>query len=248
MLKIGNLPLNIEGIYLFKANSGISLYSKTKYGIQEDMFSAFLSALKGFFSNLALGGLSSFSSDDYIIYLATSDNVLTALIVNNANKSDKYYTIGYQICKSFYENYKSIVNDNSPFWVPNKENFDIILEDLLANFDHSSSDIQRIVSIYNVDTNELLVPIEFINKAQLFSLDLFIVVNSITKKIYIIENSERNISSRLLYLANKASTTLNQKVYRSEFTIQHISDPMDFERIIGNISKILKNEIFNFNS
>ena len=224
------------------------MYSKTKYGIQEDMFSAFLSALKGFFSSLALGGLSSFSSDDYIIYLATSDNVLTSLIVNNANKSDKYYTICYQICKSFYENYKSIVKDNSPFWVPNKENFDIILEDLLANFDHSSSDIQRIVSIYNVDTNELLVPIEFKNKAQLFSLDLFFVVNSITKKIYIIENSERNISSRLLYLANKASTTLNQKVFRSEFTIQHISDPMDFERIIGNISKILKNERFNFNS
>lgn len=244
MLKTENLPKNILGIYLFKANSGITLYSQAKQYIQEDMFSAFLSALKGFFTNLDLGGLSSFSSDDYFIYLTSANNVLTALIINIEDKSDRFFTLGYEICNRFYEEYSTIVDDKMSFFVPNKDKFDSILEDILFNFDVTAQITNSYLSLFTVDNEGQLNPYEFITPQQLNVLDVFIVINTIVKKIFIIENPNRTISSRLLYLANKAATFINQMEYKSEFVIRNVSDPWDFERIVEQVSKLLLNESY----
>ena len=100
--------MGIEGVYIFKSDSGITLYSKKNVDVQEDLFSAFLSALKGFFNSFALGGLSSFASENYIVYLASNNNVLTALVVSNDDKSDKYFNIAFEICVEFFKEYKSV--------------------------------------------------------------------------------------------------------------------------------------------
>ena len=71
--------MTIEGVYIFKSDSGITLYSKKEVDVQEDLFSAFLSALKGFFNSFSLGGLSSFASENYIVYLPMINQTSTLI-------------------------------------------------------------------------------------------------------------------------------------------------------------------------
>jgi hypothetical protein len=62
--------MDIVAVLLFKSDSGSTLYSRKSKDVQEDLFSAFLTALKSFFSDFALGGLSTFASEEFIVYLA----------------------------------------------------------------------------------------------------------------------------------------------------------------------------------
>jgi hypothetical protein len=234
--------MKIAGVYIFKSDSGITLYSRRTVGVEEDLFSAFLSALKGFFSSFSLGGLSSFASENFIIYLASANNVLTALIVENNFKSDKYFSLAYEICLKFYENYKKVVDSQTSIHVPNKEAFDAILDAIVQKMDKNSENQQEFIKLYNVSKNGELEIFEFTSEDDLYKRPLFIVANFVTKQIFVIENPNATISSRLLFLANKSITNLNANEFKSEFTVRNVSDSWDLERVIKQVSTLLLHE------
>ena len=101
---------------------------------------------------------------------------------------------------------------------------------------------QELIKLYKLSKSNDLLPFEFINENQLFNQDLFVAVNVVTRQIFVIENAESNVSSRLLYLTNKAVTNLNQLEFKSEFAVRNVSDIWDFERLIGQITHILNKE------
>ncbi len=232
----------IKGVYIFKADSGITLFSKKKVDVQEDLFSAFLSALKGFFSSFELGGLSSFSSETYIFYIATVNNVLTALIVDSKFKSDKYFNLAYDISVQFYNDYSKFVDSKNAITVPGAENYSTKLDDLIAQFEQNDSGPQELINLFRITSSGELESFEFINQDNLFREELFIAVNLVTKKIFIVENDQQNVSSRKIFFANKAASKLNQESYKSEFSIRNVSDSWDLERIIEMISRLIKKE------
>ena len=196
VLKSEITPMSLKGIYIFKSDSGITLYSKKKVDVQEDLFSAFLSALKGFFSSFALGGLSSFASENFIFYIATAHNVLTALIVDNKAKSDKYFNLAYDISVKFYDTYKSLVDSKVGIKIPNKEQFDNVLDEMVTAFESSEPVQLDLIHLYKVTNNGDLVTFVFSDEDQLFKEELFVAVNVVTKKNYIVENSELCVSCR----------------------------------------------------
>ena len=138
--------MKIAGIHIVEAESGLSLYSKsTENLIQPDLFSAFLIALKGFFSDFSLGGLSNFASESYIIYLASVNKVLTVLIVEKAFKSDKYFNLAYEISIQFYQKYISIIDSNYKLVNKDEIHFDDILYKLLDFIDENEKDGQELI-------------------------------------------------------------------------------------------------------
>ena len=126
--QVNHVNSSIKGIFIFKVDSGITLYSEKMVDVQEDIFSAFLSAMKVFFNSLALGGLSSFSSENFTFYLTTENNCLTALVIDDKNKSDKFFNLAYEISVQFYKKYQNFVDTNMIINIPNKDHFDAILE------------------------------------------------------------------------------------------------------------------------
>ena len=243
--QINHFMISIKGIFIFKSDSGITLYSKKLVDVQEDLFSAFLSAIKVFFNNLSLGGLLSFSSENYTFYLATENNCLTAIVVDNKNRSDKFFSLAYEISVQFYKSYQTFVDSKNVFNIPNKDQFDIILAKLISKFDETSSQIPKVmIRLYNVSENGELEPFEYSCDKQLFEKEIFIALNLITKKIYIIENAFKDVPRRKVFLATRSVDNLNQKEYKSEFHITHVTNEWDFERITEMIHKLLKRESF----
>lgn len=235
--------MGIEGVYIFKADSGITLYSKKEVDVQEDLFSAFLSALKGFFNSFSLGGLSSFASENYIVYLASSNNVLTALIVDTKDKSDKFFNIAYDICTEFYKNYKQVVDTKSAVMVPNKENFDVVLQNIKDKYEDEETVVQHeLIQLYKVSNTGDLELFTYENEDQLYRESLFIALNFVTHQIFIVENPGNSPSNRLLFLAGKAVAEMNQKEFKSEFSVRNVSDPWDLERVISQIKNLITGE------
>ena len=234
----------IKGIYIFKSDSGITLYSKRMVNVQEDLFSAYLTALKGFFSRLALGGLSSVSSKNYFCYLATSNNVLTALIVDSNRKSDKYFNLAFSISTKFYHKYKNVI-ENNVFHLQGVDQFNKILDELISKTHKQENHGQQdIIHLYTVSKEGKLEKISYTNKNQLYNEDLFILVNLVTKQIFIVENSTKDISNSKLFLANKFASSLNHKVFKSGFHIRNVTDAWGFDRIIEMIHILVKKESF----
>jgi len=234
--------MDVDGIYIFKADAGTTLYSRRTKNVHEDLFSAFLTALQGFFSDFALGGLSSFTSDNYMIYLASSNNVLTSLIINKEQKSDKYYNLAFEISCQFYTEFKTTIDNPISLTLPNKNQVDSILESVFEEFEKLSEVQQEIVKLYEIDAQGELAIFDYINEEQLYNLSLFVAVNFVTKQIYVIENVEEGVSSRKLFLANKSVTNLNQREFKSQFTIRNVSDPWDFERVVEQVSNLLSKD------
>lgn len=234
-------PLKIKGIYIFRTESGITLFSRRMLDVQEDLVSAFISALKDFFNSFSLGGLCTFASENYIFYLASEYNVSTALIVDKNDKSERYFNIAYKISRNFYYKYKHYLEKDISLQIPNIEEFDSVVNEVLASTQESEQQ-KELIKLYKFNKSEELQSFIFESESQLFNLPLFVAVNSVTRKIFVVENNEANISNRVLYLTNKAVSSLNQMDYKSKFKIRNISDSWDFERIILEISKILKDE------
>ena len=236
----------IKGIYIFKSDSGITLYSKRKFDVQEDLFSAFLTALKSFFGSLALGGLSSFSSENFIFYLATANNCLTALVVDINHKSDKYFSLAYEISTQFYNKYQQVIDSKNALFIPGKEKFDEILDNIIRHFEQESEQYQQdLFHLYKITNSGELEQFPFINDEQLYNEELFLAVNLVTKRIFIVENASKNVSTRKLFLANRSASNLNQNEFKSEFQIRNVADEWDFERIIEMICKLVKRESFS---
>ena len=128
--------------------------------------------------------------------------------------------MAYEICIAFYSSYKQVVDSKNAVHVPNKENFDIVLQNIKDKYDDEVVVEQELIHLYKVTKTGELESFNFQNEDQLYNLNLFVALNFVTKQIFIVENPQNSPSNRLLFLAGKAISELNQKEFKSEFSVQ----------------------------
>ncbi len=93
--------MEIEGVIIFDAKSGIPLFSKLKSDIDPSLFSGFIAAIGHFSNELKLGGLSSFSTEEKVIFLAPHDNVVTALVAPKKPEYQQAYALAKELGMEF---------------------------------------------------------------------------------------------------------------------------------------------------
>ncbi len=93
--------MDIEGVIIFDAKSGIPLFSKLKGDIDPSLFSGFISAIGHFSNELKLGGLSSFSTENKVIFLAPHDRVVTALVAPKKPEYQEAYALAKELGMEF---------------------------------------------------------------------------------------------------------------------------------------------------
>jgi len=95
--------LDIEGIVIFDAASGIPLFSRMKTKIEPSLFSSFISAIGHFTKELEFGGLSSFTTEEKVIYLAPREKIITALIAPKKKEYQIAYSLANELGRQFEE-------------------------------------------------------------------------------------------------------------------------------------------------
>lgn len=96
--------MDIEGVVIFEANSGIPLYSRMKGKTDPSLFSGFVSAIGHFSKELRFGGLSSFTTEEKVIYLAPREKTITALIAPKKKEYQVAYSLANELGRRFEEN------------------------------------------------------------------------------------------------------------------------------------------------
>ena len=95
--------MDIEGVVIFEADSGVPLYSKMKGKTDPSLFSGFVSAIAHFSKQLKFGGLSSFTTEEKVIYLAPRDKTITALIAPKKKEYQEAYSLANELGRKFEE-------------------------------------------------------------------------------------------------------------------------------------------------
>jgi hypothetical protein len=93
--------MDIEGVVIFEAASGVPLYSKMKGKTDPSLFSSFVSAIGHFSKEMRFGGLSSFTTDEKVIYLAPRDKTITALISPKKKEYQEAYSLASELGRRF---------------------------------------------------------------------------------------------------------------------------------------------------
>lgn len=92
-------------VLILDNKSGLSLFSYLNEGSMDDnLFSGLITAIKEFTKELALGGLSSFRTDEKSIYLI-GRNFCTVALISSEEEFQKNYSIGYKIGQAFEDKY-----------------------------------------------------------------------------------------------------------------------------------------------
>jgi len=244
--------MQIEGVIIFDSNSGLLLFSKIDESVDSAMFSSFVWSIKEFFSELSLGGLSSFTTEDKTIFLASKSKIITAMITSGLPDYKKGYFTAFNICHDFASSYD--ISDSGVSDLSKYHGFSSHLEELLLI--HTSTDEQRTptksledpisselhgktVHIYTVDLQGDPIAINLTSKTDLSSYSILIIANTIIKRISVLENKE-GVSSQLLFYANRTADRLNNQLWKSEFQTQHISDPYDCENLIDQAKSLTR--------
>lgn len=95
--------MDIEGVVIFETATGIPLYSKMKGKTDPSLFSSFVSAIGHFSKQLKFGGLSSFTTDEKVIYLASRDKTITALITPKKKEYQEAFSLASELGRKFEE-------------------------------------------------------------------------------------------------------------------------------------------------
>jgi hypothetical protein len=95
--------MDIEGIIIFDAAAGIPLFSRMRTKIDPSLFSSFISAIGHFSKELQFGGLSSFTTEEKVIYLAPRDKIITALIEPKKKEYQQAYSLANELGRRFEE-------------------------------------------------------------------------------------------------------------------------------------------------
>jgi hypothetical protein len=124
--------LDIEGVVIFETKSGIPLYSKMKDHIDPNLFSSFVAAIGHFSRELKLGGLSSFSTEEKVIFLAATEKTITALITPKRSEYQVAYQLAANLGAQFEDRYEFEENIR-----PEKYNkFTIVVDDFMRKMKH----------------------------------------------------------------------------------------------------------------
>lgn len=95
--------MDIEGIVIFDAAAGVPLFSRMKTKTDPSLFSSFIAAIGHFSKELKFGGLSSFTTEEKVIYLAPRDKIITALISPKKKEYDQAYSLANELGRQFEE-------------------------------------------------------------------------------------------------------------------------------------------------
>jgi hypothetical protein len=101
--------MNVEGVVIFDSKSGVPLFSKLEKGIDPSLFSSFITAARHFSSELSLGGLSSFTTEEKVIFLAARGKTITALITPKSQEFQETYELACELGDQFENRFE--VND-----------------------------------------------------------------------------------------------------------------------------------------
>jgi len=123
---------NIEGIVIIDGESSIPLFSKLDSSIDDALFSAFLSAIKTFSSELNLGGLSSFSTDEKSVFLLGRTKIIIAIISPMDTNTEQLLSLGLKIGSAFEDRFESLFSEEN-YEITNFEEFSPILEHLISD-------------------------------------------------------------------------------------------------------------------
>jgi hypothetical protein len=95
--------MDIDGIVIFDAVTGIPLFSRLKGNTDPSLFSSFITAIGHFSKQLKFGGLSSFSTEEKTIYLAPREDIITALIAPKKKEYQEAYSLANELGRQFEE-------------------------------------------------------------------------------------------------------------------------------------------------
>ncbi|MFW9963870.1 MAG: hypothetical protein ACFFCX_09925 [Candidatus Sifarchaeia archaeon] len=95
--------MDIEGIIIFDAVAGVPLFSRVKTKTDPSLFSSFITAIGHFARELKFGGLSSFTTEEKVIYLAPRDKIITALIAPKKKEYQEAYSLANELGRQFEE-------------------------------------------------------------------------------------------------------------------------------------------------
>jgi len=93
--------MDIEGLVIFDAKSGIPLFSRLGRDIDSSLFSSFIAAIGHFTRELKLGGLASFTTEEKMIFLAARDTIITALIAPTRKEFQEAYALANELGEQF---------------------------------------------------------------------------------------------------------------------------------------------------
>jgi hypothetical protein len=93
--------MDIEGLVIFDAKSGIPLFSRLGRDIDPSLFSSFITAIGHFTRELKLGGLASFTTEEKMIFLAARETTITALIAPTRKEFQEAYSLASELGKQF---------------------------------------------------------------------------------------------------------------------------------------------------
>ncbi|MFW9964551.1 MAG: hypothetical protein ACFFCX_13355 [Candidatus Sifarchaeia archaeon] len=95
--------MDIEGIVIFDAAAGVPLFSRMKTKTDPSLFSSFIAAIGHFTRELKFGGLSSFTTEEKVIYLAPRNQIITALIAPKKKEYQEAYSLANELGRRFEE-------------------------------------------------------------------------------------------------------------------------------------------------
>ncbi len=124
--------LDIEGIVIFEANSGIPLYNKLKDNIDPSLFSSFVAAVGHFSKELQLGGLSSFTTEEKVIFLAATEKTITALITPKRAE----YQVAYQLAANLGNQFEDRFDINDSPEPKDYSKFTRVADDFMRKMKH----------------------------------------------------------------------------------------------------------------
>jgi len=124
--------MEIEGVIVFNADSGVPLYSRLKKNIDPSLFSSFVTAARHFSNELELGGLSSFSTDEKVIFMAENTETITALIAPKTPEFEETVEVASVLGEHFERNYEITQRPRNGAY----SGFSIFVDRLLKEVEH----------------------------------------------------------------------------------------------------------------
>jgi hypothetical protein len=95
--------MELDGILIMHSESGLPLFSRLESHIDDMLFSGLLTAIRSFIKELALGGLSSFSTDEKYFFLTAREKITTCVIAKTNLEFKEVYSLSLEISSKFEE-------------------------------------------------------------------------------------------------------------------------------------------------
>ncbi|MBD3228272.1 MAG: hypothetical protein GF329_08780 [Candidatus Lokiarchaeota archaeon] len=96
----------LNSVIILKNDSGVCLYSNNyELDFDSTLFSGFLTAVQNFAENLKIGRLTNFITNDKIIVLTSTENVVVSLIIDLKDNEEEWMGKAYTIAEKFEEKY-----------------------------------------------------------------------------------------------------------------------------------------------